>query len=142
MQFSTIVYLSEKMRYNKHAMIKRQIALFLLRWLISSVAMWICITWFGSVMPGAETLWMYAAAGLIFSLVNTFVKPILTIFALPLIFLTMGIFVLILNAAMVGLTIWLLPDVNMTFGGALLSCLVISLINYLVNLLVPAYNGR
>lgn len=142
MQFSTIVYLSEKMRYNKHAMIKRQIALFLLRWLISSVAMWICITWFGSVMSGAETLWMYAAAGLIFSLVNTFVKPILTIFALPLIFLTMGIFVLILNAAMVGLTIWLLPDVNMTFGGALLSCLVISLINYLVNLLVPAYNGR
>ena len=85
---------------------------------------------------------MYAAAGLIFSLVNAFVKPILTIFALPLIFLTMGIFVLILNPAMVGLTVWLLPDVNMTFGGTILSCLVISVINYLVNLLVPVYNRK
>ena len=123
-------------------MIRRQIILFVLRWLVSSAAMWLCINWFGDVRPEAETIWMYAAAGLIFSLVNTFVKPILTILSLPLIFLTMGIFVLILNVAMVGLTIWLLPDVNMSFGGAVLSCLVISVINYLVNLLVPAYNGR
>lgn len=104
--------------------------------------MWVCIKWFGTTTPGTETIWLYVAAGLIFSLVNTIVKPILTIFALPLILFTMGIFVFILNAAMVGLTVWLLPDVNMTFGGTLLSCIVISVINYLVNLLVPAYNKK
>lgn len=104
--------------------------------------MWVCIKWFGSVTPGADTPWLYISAGLIFSLVNTIVKPIATIFALPLIFVTMGIFVLILNAAMVGLTIWLLPDVNMTFWGTVLSCFMISIINYLVNLMVPAYNKK
>ena len=123
-------------------MIKRQILVFLLRWLVSSTAMWVCIKWFGSVTPEGDTPWLYISAGLIFSLVNAIVKPIATIFALPLIFITMGIFVLILNAAMVGLTIWLLPDVNMTFWGTVLSCLMISLINYLVNLMVPAYNKK
>jgi len=104
--------------------------------------MWICITWFGEIAEGTETIWLYVAAGLIFSLANTVVKPILTIFALPFIILTMGIFVLILNAAMVGLTIWLLPDVHMTFWSAFISSIVISIINLLVNLLVPAYNKK
>ena len=123
-------------------MIKKQISLFLLRWLVSSTAMWICITWFGEVVEGTETVWIYLAAGLIFSLVNTIVKPILTILSLPFIILSMGIFVLILNAAMVGLTIWLLPGVNMGFGSAVLSSIAISVINLLVNLLVPAYNKK
>jgi putative membrane protein len=123
-------------------MIKKQIAFFLLRWLVSSTAMWICITWFGSVVEGAETVWIYIAAGLIFSLVNAVVKPILTILSLPFIIITLGIFVLILNATMVGLTIWLLPNVQMTFGAAVLSAIVISIINLLVNLLLPAYNKK
>ena len=123
-------------------MIKKQIALFLLRWLVSSAAMWVCIKWFGTVEPGTEDVWMYVVAGLIFSLANTIIKPLLTIFSLPLIFLTMGIFVIIVNAAMVGLTIWLLPNTHMSFWGAVLSALAIALINYLVNLLVPEYNKK
>jgi putative membrane protein len=70
------------------------------------------------------------------------VKPVLTILSLPFIIVTMGIFVLIINAAMVALTIWLLPDVTMGFWQAVLSAIVISIINFLVNLLVPAYNKR
>jgi len=123
-------------------MIKKQLLLFLFRWLVSSTAMWVCITWFGEISRETETIWLYIAAGLIFSLVNTTVKPILTILSLPFIILTMGIFILILNAAMVGLTIWILPDVHMNFGAAVLSAIVISIINFLVNLLVPAYNKK
>ena len=62
---------------------------------------------------------------------------ILTIFSLPLIFLTLGLFTILVNAAVVGLTIWIMPDVQMTFWGAIESCLLISLINYLVNLAMP-----
>ncbi len=123
-------------------MIKKQIALFLFRWLVSSVAMWVCLQWFATVNPETETVWLYLVAGLIFSLINAVIKPILTILALPFIILTMGIFVLIVNAAMVGLTVWLLPDVNIDFWGAVLAAIVISLINFLVNLLVPAYNKK
>ena len=122
-------------------MIKKQLTTFLVRWLISTVAMYICINMFGRFAEGAEELrtsfWMYVAAGLVFSLVNSVVKPIATIFSLPLLFLTLGVFTIILNAAMVALTIVFIPDVSMSFWGAIGSCLVISFINYLVNLAVP-----
>lgn len=120
-------------------MIKNQIFVFILRWAVSSAGMWLCITLFGH-LSGESSFWLYVVAGLIFSLVNSVVKPLATLISLPLIIFTLGIFVLIINTAMVGLTIWILPDVEIGFGGALLSALTMSLINYLVNFLVPAYN--
>ncbi len=86
-----------------------------------------------------DTPWTYILAGLVFSIVNAIIKPFLTLLSLPFIIVTLGIFVLIINAAMVGITIWLLPDVYISFGGAILSALTISIINYLVNFLVPSY---
>ena len=83
------------------------------------------------------SFWLYAAAGLIFSVINTVIKPVAIILSLPMIFLTLGLFTILVNAAMVGLTIWILPGVQMTFGGAICSCLLISLINFLVNLAMP-----
>ncbi len=119
-------------------MVRRQFLAFIIRWIVSSIAMYICINFFGGFKEGSEwmqtSFWLYLSAGLIFSLVNTVVKPIATIFALPLIFLTLGLFTLIVNAAMVGLTILLIPGVTMSFWGAIGSCLVISLINFLVNI--------
>ena len=85
---------------------------------------------------------LFIVAGLIFSLVNSIVKPLLTLLALPLIILSMGIFTIILNIAMVGLTIALLPGVDMGFGGAVLTTIIMSLLNGLVNFLVPDYNGE
>lgn len=120
-------------------MIKNQILVFIFRWAVSSAGMWLCITLFGH-LSGESSFWLYVVAGLIFSLVNSVVKPLATLISLPLIIFTLGIFVLIINTAMVGLTIWILPNVEIGFGGALLSALTMSLINYLVNFLVPAYN--
>ena len=119
-------------------MIKKQMLHFLLRWIISSLAMFVCIRLYASFPPGYDgvqnNVWLYIIAGLIFSLVNTVVKPILTIFALPLIFVTTGLATVLVNTAMVGLTVWIMPEIMMTFWGAVQSCLLISLINYLVNL--------
>ena len=122
-------------------MIKRQALSFILRWFVSSVAMYICINFFGSFREGSEIMrssfWLYLSAGLVFSVINTVIKPIVTIFSLPFIFLTLGLFTILVNAAMVGLTIWILPDVQMSFWGAIESCILISLINCLVNLAMP-----
>lgn len=123
-------------------MTKKQLTTFLVRWVISGVVMYICINLFGAFSDGAEwmrsSFWLYLSAGLIFSLVNSIVKPIAKIISLPLIFLTLGLFTVIVNAAMVGLTILLIPGVTMTFGGAICSCLLISCINFLVNIAVPS----
>ncbi|MBQ3410080.1 phage holin family protein [Candidatus Saccharibacteria bacterium] len=124
-------------------MIKQQILVFLLRWLVSSATMWLCISLFGQITDdNSNGFWLYVAAGLVFSLVNSIVKPLATMFSLPLIILSMGIFTFILNIAMVALTIWILPHVTMNFWGAVLSTILISLINGLVNFLVPAYNKK
>ncbi|MBR0460960.1 phage holin family protein [Candidatus Saccharibacteria bacterium] len=120
-------------------MVKNQILIFLLRWAFSSAGMWLCITLFGH-LSSEPTFWLFVVAGLVFSLVNSIVKPLATLISLPLIILTMGIFVVIINTAMVGLTIWIMPGVEIGFGGAVLSALTMSMINYLVNLLVPEYN--
>ncbi|MBQ6394406.1 phage holin family protein [Candidatus Saccharibacteria bacterium] len=123
-------------------MIKQQILVFLLRWLVSSATMWLCITLFGQVTDTENSFWLYVVAGLVFSLVNSIVKPLATVLSLPLIILSMGLFTLILNIAMVGLTIWILPHVSMSFWGVALSSIVISIINSLVNFLVPSYNKK
>ena len=122
-------------------MIKSQLAIFMLRWLVSTCGMWLCIKLFATV-TAPDDFWLYATAGLVFSLINSIVKPLTKMLALPLIILSMGIFSLIINVAMVELAIWILPDVSMGFWGSIWSALILSLINSLVNLLVPSYNSK
>ena len=120
-------------------MIKNQILVFLFRWLVSSTGMWFVINWFGSIEPNVKGgFWLYVVAGLTFSLVNSIVRPLTTILSLPLIIFSMGIFVLIINIAMMALTIWLLPGVHIDFWGATWGTLLMSVINGLVNFLVPS----
>ena len=61
-------------------------------------------------------------AGLVFGIVNTLVKPIVTLLSLPLIVITLGIFFLFINMGMLALTDWLVDGYNIegfwTFVGA------------------------
>jgi putative membrane protein len=48
-------------------------------------------------------------ASLIFGVVNAVIKPILVVLTFPITLVTLGLFLVVLNAAMLGLTAWLLP---------------------------------
>ncbi len=122
-------------------MIKRQFLAFVLRWILSSFGMWISITLFAQI-NGEPTWWIYVVAGLIFSLFNAFVRPLAMTFALPLVVLTMGLFTVLINTAMVSLTIRFLPNITMNFWGAVLSSLVMSVGNGLVNFWSTPYNKK
>lgn len=122
-------------------MIKHQILAFIFRWALSSFGMWICITLFGTIV-GDYSAWLFVLAGLIFSLVNSFVRPLATTFTLPLIVISMGLFTILINTAMVGLTIWILPNVTMNFVGAVFSSIIMSIANGLVNFWTPLYNNK
>ncbi len=122
-------------------MIKKQIFTFLLRWIASSFGMYLCITWLGTITPESQetfsNIWLlYIAAGLIFSLINSIVKPLVKIFTLPIAILTMGISTIIINTAMVVITIALLPGVEMGFWGAFVSSAIMSVINAVLNLII------
>lgn len=120
-------------------MIKNQILVFILRWLTSSCGMWFVINWFGKIDPSsAEGFWLYIIAGLIFSLVNSIVRPITTMLSLPLIIFSMGVFTFLINVAMMALTIWILPGVGISFWGAVAGTITMTVVNWLINLLVPS----
>ena len=103
--------------------------------------MYLCITWFGIITAESqevfrETWMLYSVAGLVFSLVNSIVKPLVKLIALPLAILTMGVSTIVINTAMVVLTIYLLPGVEMDFWGAFVSSAVLSLINTVLNIII------
>ena len=67
-------------------------------------------------------------AALLLGVINAFVKPILVILTLPITILSLGIFLLVINAAMLGLVAWLLPGFTISgFGAALLGAIVVSI---------------
>jgi len=78
----------------------------------------------------------FLLAGLIFSVINSMLKPIIIILSLPAILLTLGLFTLIINGLMVYLAIVLAPNVSITFGDAIIAGIILSLVNYIVSSVV------
>jgi putative membrane protein len=76
-----------------------------------------------------------AIVALIFGLVNLVVKPVVKLFALPLLLLTLGLFTLVINALMLMLTSWIAGDSFQVdgFWTALLGGLIISIVSWGVN---------
>lgn len=79
---------------------------------------------------------------LIFGLVNFVVKPIVKLFSLPLLILTLGLFTLIVNALMLLLTSWLADKVDLSFHvdgfwTAVLGGLIISIVSWALNVVLP-----
>jgi putative membrane protein len=59
--------------------------------------------------------WKMILVGFVFGIVNTFIKPIITLFTLPLIVFTLGLFTLIINTLMLLLTAKLSSPLNLGF---------------------------
>ncbi|MDT0307080.1 phage holin family protein [Streptomyces sp. DSM 44917] len=91
----------------------------------------------GDADTGARAATLCVVA-LIFGAVNVVVKPIVSFFSLPLLILTLGLFTLVINAAMLGLTAALSGDAfNVDgFGAAFWGGLIISIVSWAVNLVL------
>lgn len=107
-----------------------------------AVAIWLVgdITLSGGSF-GQRTLTVILVA-LIFGLVNVVVKPIVKLFSLPLLILTLGLFTLVINALMLMLTSWLSDKVDLSFHvegfwAAVLGGLVISIVSWALNMILP-----
>ena len=118
---------------------RNQLQHFIVRWFTNSVGMYFAITWFAANDPEV-TLSLVILAGLVFSLVNSIVKPFVKLLSLPFILLTMGLFVLVVNGLMVGLTFYLIPSLEIGFWGSIFAGLFMSFVNYLANMLIMPYN--
>lgn len=115
---------------------RRQLAIFALRWILNSFGLWIAVRLLGSGMS-AEAIdgsyGVFLLAGFIFSILNSLLRPIIIILSLPAILLTLGLFILVVNGFMVWLALQLTPGFEMTFLSAILAGMLLSLINYIVS---------
>lgn len=125
---------------------------FLVRVVINGVALWVA-SWIlpgitvassgaSDLAQGNETIALilsYLFIGLIFGIVNALVRPIVSLLSLPITILTLGLFTIIINAAMLMLTAWLSSftpiefRVDSFFWTAILGSLIISLISVIAN---------
>lgn len=109
---------------------------FVLNWIITSIAIALAtyvvpgITPFGTT----QTLLSFACVGLFLGAVNNYVKPFISLISLPVTFLTLGAFQLVVNSFMLELAGWLsvsLFGMGIAiegFGAALLGSIIISLL--------------
>jgi putative membrane protein len=90
----------------------------------------------GIHVHGGFGSWLWIA--LLFSVVNLIIGPLARLLSLPLTILTFGLFLLVVNAGLLGLTALLTKQLSIdNFWSALLGGIVISVCSWGMNLLVP-----
>lgn len=109
---------------------------FFLNWLLTSIAVAVAAFIVPGIQPfGTADPWLsFAFVGLFLGLVNSLVKPLITVISLPLTCLTVGLFQLVVNSFMLELASWL--SVNLLgsgisisgFGAALFGSIVVSIV--------------
>jgi putative membrane protein len=100
---------------------------FLVRWLVSALSLWIA----SAVVPGMriEGVGTLLLASILLGLVNAIIRPLAVLFTLPFTVITLGLFLLVVNAAMLGLVALLLPGFTLSgFLPALLGSILVSLV--------------
>ena len=86
-------------------------------------ALWVAV-WIISGLDFVGNFWGFLAVSVLIVLANAIVKPILNFFSMPLVILTLGLFLLITNALALQLVVWLSGperlDLGLTSTGVLL----------------------
>jgi putative membrane protein len=113
---------------------------FLFRAALSMVGLWIATRWVSGIrIDDAQTL---VLAAIVLGVVNAIIRPIAVILTFPLTLLTLGLFLLVVNAGMLGLTAWLLRGFHVAdFGAALLASLIVSVTGWIGSMFIGS-RGR
>ncbi|MEW5755115.1 MAG: phage holin family protein [Pseudomonadota bacterium] len=105
---------------------------FILRILIVALGLWVASEWVRGIH--VEGPWTLLGAALLLGIVNAIVRPIIVLLTLPVTILTLGLFLLVINAAMLGLVAWMFDDFSISgFWAAVLGSLVVSVTGWLAS---------
>jgi putative membrane protein len=113
----------------------------LLRLLARLVILALIIGLVAKLVPGIHThgsFWALLWIAVIFSIINTVLGPVFKILSLPLIVVTFGLFLLVVNAALLGITAALSSHLDIdSFGAAVLGGLLIAIFSWLAEMIFP-----
>jgi putative membrane protein len=96
-----------------------------------------------TVLPGFDVkdgVLGYVIVALVFGLVNSVIGPIARLVALPITVVTLGLFALVVNGAMLAIAAWITPLIELDgFGSAIVAALVISIFSATLAVFVGRY---
>jgi putative membrane protein len=112
---------------------KSPVSRFIIRWFVCSLGLWIAAGFLSDSITYGNKISAIIIAGLILAIINIIIKPIIVIFSLPAIVVTLGLFMIIVNGLTVFLASKLYSPLDITnFWAAMFAGMVIGLVNYLV----------
>ena len=107
---------------------------------VNALALWVANAIWDSV--SLHGFWAYFIGALVLGIANAVLKPILAILTLPLIIITLGLFYLLINIAMVALAEWIAPNFSIdgfwTYVGVVI---VIWAVNLVAHWAIDAVEG-
>ena len=101
---------------------------------INAAALWVADALFSGVR--IHGWWAYIIGAAVLGIANTVIKPVLTLITLPLIILTLGFFLLVINIAMLALAEWIAPNFSIdgfwTYVGTVVIVWLVNWIGYAI----------
>jgi len=114
---------------------------FVFRWMITTVAVMVAPAFVSGIRY--DTVGALIGAALLLGILNAFVRPVLLILSAPLILVTLGFFILIINALMLRLVPSLVIGFHVdSFGSAFWGALLISVISWILSVFFRGNDGR
>jgi len=108
-----------------------------IRILINAAALWVAVELLdGFNFDYAGDAWIgFLIVALILGVINTVVKPILSLLSLPAVILTLGLFLLVVNAIVLAITVFVSESLGLAlssdgFGWTFLAALIVSLVSW------------
>jgi putative membrane protein len=127
----------------------RGVVQFLIKVVVNAVAVWVATVIVPGVTVGdgdattGDKIITLLLIGLIFGVVNAFIKPVVKILAIPFYILTLGLVAFVINALMLELVAWLSGkfganfEIDDFFWSAILAAIVVSIVSMALNLVLP-----
>jgi putative membrane protein len=102
---------------------------FFIRASIVALGLWLATVWVSGVY--IDTPATLILAGVLLGIVNSIVRPIAILLTLPMTIVTLGLFLLVINAGMVALVAWILPGMHVAgFWSAFWAAVIVSLVSF------------
>jgi putative membrane protein len=122
---------------------------FLIRVAVNGVALWVAALVVDGIHLGEDgaslgsNVLSIVLVALLFGVINAFIKPVVKLLSLPFIILTLGLFTFLVNAFMLQITEWIADPLGLAFTideffwDAVLAALVITLVSWVLNVILP-----
>ncbi|MDQ3461226.1 MAG: phage holin family protein [Deinococcota bacterium] len=114
----------------------------LVLWVLNALALWLTTELYPGLFFTQPGIWPLLIAALVLGLVNAVVRPIMVLLTLPLTVLTLGLFLLVVNALSLGIVAALTPLAIRSFWDAVVGAIILSIVGWVLNAILRPERSR